>query len=196
MIDTPIIISTSENMKKSLTLTPILASACTIACYIFIVSTTNCTKIEFPQQCPPDVCIVSTNSARSGVYNSGNIDLCLDGVSAMNTDLLHSYQKITEIECLEDDWNDNGASKFSAEIISTIRNIVERLARQPRIFPTARKSIQFEYENEVGDYLEFELFESGRLKKFYCSNDGKTATEDISIEMIYEAVEKFYGFEI
>jgi len=34
------------------------------------------------------------------------------------------------------------------------------------IFPTARGSIQMEYETERGDYLELELFEDGRLKAF------------------------------
>ena len=194
MMNKSIVIPTSENTKSSPVLVPVLASA--IACCIVVAPSFNYTKLEFPKQFLSNVHIVSTDNAKSEVYNSGNIKLCLDGVSAMNTDLLHSYQKIAEIGCLEENWNDNGASKFSIEILDSIRSIVKNLVRQPSIFPTARESIQLEYENDTGDYLEFELFESGRLKKFYCSHSGESTTEDIPIEMIYEVVEKFYESKV
>lgn len=194
----PTIISTSENTKKTTSITPIINAACTVFCCIAAFSTANNIQIEFPQQSQSlsDIRIVSPDTARWKMYNSGNINLYLDGVSAMDENLLHSYQRISEIGCLEENWNGNGAPKFSSKLLDSVRSVVETLIRQPNIFPTARESIQLEYENDMGDYLEFELFEGGRLKKFYCGHDGEIVTEDISLEMIYEVVNNFYGFKI
>lgn len=192
----PTVTSTSDNTKKNASITPIITGACTIICCVTFFSATNCTRIEFPQQSLSDIHTISTDTAKWKMYNSGNINLCLDGVSAMDANLLYSYQKISEIRCLEDNWNGNGAPKFSSKLLDFVLSVVEKLTWQPNIFPTARESIQLEYENDIGDYLEFELFEGGRLKKFYCGHDGEMETEDIPIEMIYEVVNNFYGFEI
>lgn len=190
------ITTTSENAKKTTSITPIITGACTVAFCIAFFSATNGTQIEFPQQSLSDTHTVSTDTAKWKMYNSRNINLYLDGVSAMDVNLLHSYQKISEIRCLEDNWNGNGAPKFSSQLLDSVLSIVEKLTRQPSIFPTARESIQLEYENDIGDYLEFEVFEGGRLKKFFCGHDGKMITEDIPIETIYEVVNNFYGFKI
>ena len=63
---------------------------------------------------------------------------------------------------------------------------------QPRIFPTARNSIQFEYEKQDGEYLEFELFEDGRLKKFSYSGGGQFSTELIEDKDVEGIVRAFY----
>lgn len=190
------ITTTSENAKKTASITPIITGACTVAFCIAFFSATNGIQIEFPQQSISDMHTVSTDTAKWKMYNSRNINLYLDGVSAMDVNLLYSYQKISEIRCLEDNWNGNGAPKFSSQLLDSVLSIVEKLTRQPSIFPTARESIQLEYENDVGDYLEFEVFEGGRLKKFFYGHDGKMITEDIPIETIYEVVNNFYGFKI
>lgn len=194
-MNTPTITSTSE-LTKSSSKIPIVTGVCTIACCIVAFSSTNNTQVKFHKQLTPDVYVVSTDTATQKMYNSGNINLFLDGVSAMDVDLLKSYQKISEIRNLAENWNGNGASKFSTELLDFVRNIIEKLARQPNIFPTARESVQLEYENDVGDYLEFELFESGRIKKFYYGHDGATETKDITAEMIYGVVNRFYGLKV
>lgn len=196
MSSTPTFISTNDTVKRQTTISPVIAGACTIVCCISVFSASNRVQIEFPQQSLPNVHMVSTVSADWKMYNSGNINLYWDGVSTMDAELLHSYQKLYEISCLAEDWNGNGAKRFSTELIDSVRNIVEKIVRQPNIFPTARESIQLEYENDLGDYLEFELFENGRFKKFYCGHDGEIITEDIPAEMIYEVVNRFYGFEV
>ncbi|KJE25644.1 hypothetical protein LG52_3208 [Geobacillus kaustophilus] len=38
--------------------------------------------------------------------------------------------------------------------------MIHTVIKQPKLFPTARDSIQLEFEKENGDYLEFELFEN------------------------------------
>ena len=115
-----------------------------------------------------------------------------DGISTMREELAKSFVRLDEIETLQDDWNGNGASAFSADIIDRVRELVSTLNIQPIILPTARDSIQMEYENEKGDYLELELFEGGRLKLFSYSHDGVSETRDISIAEADKVVCSFY----
>lgn len=76
------------------------------------------------------------------------------------TDALQkNYQVIESIKKLEENWNDNHANPFSPNLIRKVAGIISVLKVQPQIFPTARNSIQLEYEKENGDYLEFEIYE-------------------------------------
>ena len=71
-----------------------------------------------------------------------------------NLDIIDSFEK------LEYNWNGYGGLKLSKSVIDNARSALYFLDRQPDIFPTGRNSIQFEYERENGDYLEFEIFEN------------------------------------
>lgn len=101
------------------------------------------------------------------------------------------HQQLYEIRQLRDGWNGNGASKFSDEMLDTLGQILEKLAYEPSIFPTARDSIQLEFENSSADYLEFELFESGRLKMFFWGHSGETVTKDIPLSSVRNYVNTF-----
>ena len=103
-----------------------------------------------------------------------------------------NQKKISEIRDLPDNWNENGALGFSDEILNMLCQILEKLSVQPQIFPTARDSIQLEFENNYGDYLEVELFEDGRLKEFFYGQDGKTEIREIRIESIAEDIARFH----
>lgn len=48
-----------------------------------------------------------------------------------------------------------------------MKDVLAGLDVEPDVFPTARDSIQLEYENSSEDYLEFEVFPDKRIKKFY-----------------------------
>ena len=66
---------------------------------------------------------------------------------------------------------DNGANSFSTKLIEKCREIAMQLAAEPFICPTACGSIQFEYEKENGDYLEFEIYED-RIEAFLDTMSG------------------------
>ena len=74
-------------------------------------------------------------------------------------ELCNNLKKLKEISDLKDNWNDNNAKKFSPELISIFKKILENIVEQPEIFPTANNSIQMEYELIDNSYLEFEIFE-------------------------------------
>lgn len=80
-------------------------------------------------------------------------------INSLEKNYVKADAALSEIEKLKDDWNDNGASAFSSKLIERCRGIVVQLASEPFICPTACGSIQFEYEKENGDYLEFEVYE-------------------------------------
>lgn len=117
---------------------------------------------------------------------SNNIDLCK----------IISNGKIKAISKLEKNWNGNGADRFSKKLIKLSYKIIDNLETQPNIFPTARDSIQLEYENSSKDYLEFEIFED-KIKMFSCKNDGsEETTKYIDSSQLNNIISKFYEQQI
>ena len=97
---------------------------------------------------------------------------------------------LNEIKSLPTNWNGNGAEPFSSHLIIKVTNLIKSLTYQPDIFPTGEKSIQLEFENAKGDYLEFEIFENNDVQKFFCDSTGKEETSMISIENINDELLK------
>ena len=84
-----------------------------------------------------------------------------------------AYNKLEEIKKFPDNWNQYGAKKFSPELIENCKFILKNLNHPPFIAPTANDSIQFEYEGEDGNYLEFEV-SLGFVEVFRIQNNGIT----------------------
>ena len=112
----------------------------------------------------------------------------------MNDIIKENLEKIQDISELKDNWNGNGASAFNDTLIQKMKYLILRLNVQPEIFPTARGSIQFEYEKETGEYLEFELFDT-RLEVLTMGSDGNNYSYDMSIDIeeINKVIDEFYG---
>jgi hypothetical protein len=100
--------------------------------------------------------------------------------------------RMEEIELLDDNWNDFGASKFSIELITKTKeflsNIVE-IAPVISIFPTASDSIQIEWEKE-NKYAEVEIFVDNI--KIYAERDDKEIVNN-SFESLSSAASEFLG---
>lgn len=90
---------------------------------------------------------------------------------------------LSEIGQFQDNWNQYGAKKFSQELIFKCLQIVSsaELKFQPDIFPTGRQSIQLEYEPDVNNYFEIEVFDNN-IKMYHRSFDKKIKMENLSIE--------------
>jgi len=109
--------------------------------------------------------------------------------------LSFNLNNLKKIDKLKSDWNLNCAKPFKNKLIGKCANILITLPYQPEVFPTARESIQFEYEKPNGHYLEFEIFENDItvLEEF---PDGRMFEYEIdSIKEIVEIVNKFFGIE-
>lgn len=100
-------------------------------------------------------------------------------------------EKMIAISELQDNWNDNGAKKFSDKLIVKCYSILFGLPVLPEIFPVADGSIQFEYEKDNGSYLEFDIFEN-EVSEFIVYPDGKEIERTIESDKIAEEVKNFY----
>lgn len=98
-------------------------------------------------------------------------------------DLKTNLERLDRFAAFEDNWNGNDASKFSKDLIEKVKYIIENISVQPSVFPVARDSIQFEYTKDNGDYLEFELYDDGRLTKFIMRSDDTTDFGSNGIDM-------------
>lgn len=85
--------------------------------------------------------------------------MAYSGINLLEKNYIEANAALNEISELKDNWNNNGANSFSGKLIEKCRAIVMQLVAEPFICPTACGSIQFEYEKENGDYLEFEIYE-------------------------------------
>lgn len=77
--------------------------------------------------------------------------------------------KLQQINRLPENWNGYGSEPIPTRLIEICTEIIPKLEIQPSVFPTARDSIQFEYEKSNGDYLEFELYIE-KVEVFFQSN--------------------------
>lgn len=139
------------------------------------------------------VIMVGNQRKKTSRKSGKNAVKIFSGDSSVNIGKNESLVRLEEIKSLPDNWNGNGAKMFSPKFISYVRAILTNLDVEPDVFPTARDSIQLEYENSTGDYLEFEIFEDRKIKKFFCGSDGKTSTNSVSETQLNEIVSHFYG---
>jgi hypothetical protein len=131
------------------------------------------------------------NNSRSSLFQSDFV-----GNRGINDEkIIQTYKNILRIrsfEKLESNWNFRGASKFDVDLLEKCEFILKNLSKQPEVFPTGRNSVQFEWEEKNGNYLEFEiyqnkivcLFEKGRESKEFdlenCAKQWKEMNELIS----------------
>lgn len=192
-------ISTTENLCAPQDhFIPVMHRICIVAAIVAIASNGAISNILVATQhlAADSHAVLSTNIANWTDYTDRNNTLWWDGDSIMSSDKSNNLTRLFEIAQLPQNWNGNGASSFSQKLLSIAKNIVETSLIQASIFPTARDSIQFEYENDIGDYLEFEVFESGRIKAFSFSHEGAQMTKDVSFSDINEVVREFHGRDI
>lgn len=112
-------------------------------------------------------------------------------------DIQLNLDKLKMISQLDFNWNLYGAEPINTNLIDIMRNLIYELEYQPQIFPTACNSIQFEYDNPKGDYLEFELINDDEIKIFKLdSNDNETYSScKPDSKVINKILGEFYGTE-
>ncbi len=103
-------------------------------------------------------------------------------------------KRLDEIGRLPYDWNGNSADRFNKSLIDKCKKIVSILPVESEIYPTANGSVQMEYEEADGSYLEFEISENETVM-LKISETGKESSQSIyGIGQIAKEVEKFHEF--
>lgn len=93
---------------------------------------------------------------------------------------------------LKDNWNGYGAGKFHKAFIEKVKELLLTLERAPKIFPTGRNSIQFEFKKKNGDYIEYEIYENGNINFLRTIND-EDEEGSINKESLNEHISSFYA---
>ena len=137
-------------------------------------------------------CLHNSNSGG----NIPSVELTIVAREDTNMPKAQNLFRLDQIAKLEDNWNGYGSKAFSKELVEKCKDIISALELQPKIFPTGRQSIQFQYELEDRSYLEFEIF-GGKIsclevpKRRY--SDARTFEFPISeIKRVKEIVKEFY----
>ena len=105
---------------------------------------------------------------------------------------IKNKNKLYEYMQLEDNWDSDGAKSFSKKLIDLAWKKIEQLEIQPQVSPTMRESIQFEYEKENGDYLEFEIYEN-KIEVFRIINGDEEEIRCIISKNLNGFVNEFYN---
>ena len=141
-------------------------------------------------------CDNSTNTFLGGIdnYNYEYNNTINNDEGVIMKDLEENLNILDSFLSLKPNWNNNNALPPSIKLVNQVKSIIKSLKVQPEIFLTACDSIQSQYEKDNGDYLEFELFEDGKLKMFRLDFDGYKENKiiELSIDSIIKVVDQFY----
>lgn len=81
------------------------------------------------------------------------------------------YWEIGQMAKLEENWDGYGAPKIDLGCLVHADKIVSAMHHKMFICPTHRGTVQIEWEDEQGNYIEIEIMSSGKCKAFYMSGD-------------------------
>ncbi len=130
---------------------------------------------------------------RSTYYFSVNVN---DASSLPNESnffsLNENIRRLNSFSNLKQNWNNNNANPFNDKLIYKAFNILTSLNYSPEVFPTGRDSIQFEFEKDNGDYLEFEIFAT-KILSFSMINDITSEKKLSRINQINRILNQFYA---
>lgn len=102
---------------------------------------------------------------------------------SFNDAVINNLKLLDDFGKLEDNWDGYDAPGFTAKE-SLIRFCKETISclgfNQPSIFPTARNSIQLEYEKENGEYLEFEVYDTNKISYLHINHNQEESEKEIS----------------
>lgn len=183
-----------NNDNTVINFSPIVASAAVVGCFVLGLSSIAGDNFVMPKSSgQPSYCLMANNTRVWRARDEKDMVFYSSIEATSLPSLQDNINRLNEISLLKDNWNDNGASSFPHSFLNEVRNLIENLYFQPNIFPTARDSIQFEYEKENGDYLELELFLDNRIKVFSYTHTGKSDTKFIEQKFINDIIMEFYG---
>ena len=135
------------------------------------------------------------NSIKSGFDSTVRVMNAKYEVTTMCGDA--DAARLDEIGKLQYDWNGYGAQGFSEMLIETCKKLFHLLPIAPNVYPTGRKSIQFQYELIDKSYLEFEVFEEKiiclRVPQRKYSEARVVELQVFETERMKENVNDFYG---
>lgn len=108
---------------------------------------------------------------------------------------INNLKLINSLREFKENWNGYDGKGFTKELCDFSADIIKKLDEkdQPKVFPTGRESIQFEYEKENGEYLEFEIYSPKRIEMFRILENQPELEKHVDLEELEELVKEFNG---
>ena len=114
-------------------------------------------------------------------------------LTKQNNMLNKNQAKLKAISELKDNWDGYGATTFTRSLIQSLSEFLQKLYKQPEIFPTADGTIQMEYEKENGDYLEFQFSDRSTCEVYMSKNKNENYFSiDRNPEQFNKLINNFY----
>lgn len=140
---------------------------------------------------------ISKNTIKITSVKKNNI--VLDNVINFNLNKVsieENEKKLEAIRNLKNNWNYYGAKPITKEILDIASYFIKELVIQPKIFPTANRSIQFEYYDRMhpNKYLEFEIINKKNIKMYQRQQNNMSASSIIDYNNIREINNIIIGF--
>ncbi|MCA0234022.1 MAG: hypothetical protein LCH91_26435 [Bacteroidetes bacterium] len=161
-------------------------------CAHFLLPLDIGTKFDYTSEVNPNI------DGFSPKYMDTNLTVTSSYISKLNSnyisELRQNKKKIESFKQLPKNWNMAGALQYDKNFIDNVELLLVNTAIQPKIFPTGRNSIQFEYEKDNGDYLEFEIFNNSKISYLSIVNDKETSGKiDFDSELMNNLLIQFYA---
>lgn len=74
--------------------------------------------------------------------------------------IMENFDRIDSFKALKEGWNGYGAQPISIETINRAQDLIFKLNYQPKVFPTGRNSVQFDFFKDDDNLIEIEIFEN------------------------------------
>lgn len=105
-------------------------------------------------------------------------------------EIIANKKTLDNLKHLKLGWNGYQSLPIDITVLKKADFLVNQLERQPKIFPTGRGTLQFEFSNKE-DYLEIEI--SSTENSFFEQKTENEFEGHISTEMINEKVNEFFA---
>lgn len=175
------------NVALNTLVAPMLACSC-------LIVAPNCTPRTKTVQSNYVYRQISKELDRSSRYNG--VTIIWEENAVDSAQLQANLKRLKSFEAYEDNWNGYGAPKFTKTLLEAAEKILRGLNHQPEVFPIDGGVIQFEYEKQSGEYLEFEVSENKNAHCLRIDENGVEQEFDVAVEEINKVVDAFYGHSV
>lgn len=103
-------------------------------------------------------------------------------------------QKLERFRDLEVGWNGYGAPTIPDEVIDIAKEVASRpevAFRSPEVYPTGRRTVQFEFRGVDGSEVELEIFSRGRTLLLVDPSDEDVYEREASLDQSISFLDEF-----
>lgn len=121
------------------------------------------------------------------MYPTCTLKICSSFIPAnyeLNNPIMKSIRRVESFRDLRNGWDGYNAKAINEKVIESAIEIIRKLPTCPEVFPTSDGDIQFQFEDNEGNYMEMELLKNGVVEVYlemegYESKEFSTSIGDV-----------------